>query len=160
MFHWRLHATRRLRFEGSRLRSAKGTVQQHQAAVKLYGVSSSLQESQAYSLEWQVRWTQGRDSGNLVKPFMQVDIQSTRECAVGSIPVILYQLECSYPIYRIVLHHISVWMCDVALVLSLSTGKRHRSSSARRHLKMRTFSKRSFEILRTSFEEDLLSQSY
>ena len=59
---------------GSQLLYAFPTLPQHQAAVKLYGVSASHWGSVAYSPQKRLRRVPPRDSTQVVKPFKQAAI--------------------------------------------------------------------------------------
>ncbi len=71
MLHRRLHGPRKDRFDGSRLPYASTGTRQRQATAELHGVFSSLWGSVAYSPQRQFRRVPPRDSGEVVKPFMQ-----------------------------------------------------------------------------------------
>ena len=64
--------------DGSHLRYITTTAPQRQITVKFHGVFASHWKSLAFTPGWSVRETLARDSGDLVIPFMQVVIQTTR----------------------------------------------------------------------------------
>ena len=68
-----LHMLPREHTQRSHLHYAFVTIPQHQAAVKFYGVFSSHWMTPAYAQDKLFHWDSVRDSGDLVKPFMQAD---------------------------------------------------------------------------------------
>ncbi len=81
VFHCCLYPPRKTSHNGSRLRYASAAASQRQTAVKLHGVFSSHRSSLAFSPgEWFHR-APGRDSGELVGPFMHVGTYPTRHLA-------------------------------------------------------------------------------
>ena len=79
MLHYRLsHRLTLMTSNSSHLRYITKAASQRQATVKFHGVFASHWKSLVFAPGWCVRETLGRDSGDLVIPFMQADIQSAR----------------------------------------------------------------------------------
>ena len=79
VLHWRLRWNLTIPpSSSSHLRYTTKLATQHQATVKFHGVFASHWKSPACAPEWRVQGTLTRDSGDLVTPFMQSDIQSER----------------------------------------------------------------------------------
>ena len=79
--HCRLHGNWRSRFSDSYLYWTSYSIPQLQATVKFYGVFASHWNSLDFAPESCVREDLGKDSGDLVTPFMQVVNQTTRHFA-------------------------------------------------------------------------------
>ena len=73
-----IHQLTPIASNSSHLRYISKIVPQRQATVKFHGVFASHWKSLDFAPGCKVRETLARDSGNLVIPFMQVVIQTTR----------------------------------------------------------------------------------
>ena len=81
VLHRCLFQSQRLELNSSHLRYTTQSTSQQQTTVKFHGVFASHWRSLAFAPEWCIQEVPVRDSRDLVTPFMQVVIQTTRHLA-------------------------------------------------------------------------------
>lgn len=98
VLHCRLEFYPRIKLsDSSHIRYATSFKSQQQTVVKFHGVLASHWKSLASAPEWSVQGVPVRDSEDLVTPFMQVAIQTTRHLATLRELQLLPPFNCPYP---------------------------------------------------------------